>query len=115
MRGQGWEAAAETGTVCLGGACTRVSVLRAGVLFASMHLSSSSCTAPDRPVSMFWCMHVILHLTMLAPLYPTLLPAGVELVGFNLNLWSGIQLLHFLLVKEHNAVCDMLKSNHPDW
>lgn len=40
---------------------------------------------------------------------------GVELVGFNSNLWSGIQLLHYLLVKEHNAVCDMLKSNHPDW
>jgi hypothetical protein len=54
-------------------------------------------------------MLALLHQTLL------LLPAGVELVGFNSNLWSGIQLLHYLLVKEHNAVCDMLKSNHPDW
>jgi hypothetical protein len=36
-------------------------------------------------------------------------------VGFNKNLWSGLQLLHYLFVKEHNAVCDMLAANHPDW
>jgi len=36
-------------------------------------------------------------------------------VGFNVNLWSGLQLLHLLFHKEHNAVCDMLKQKHPDW
>jgi len=36
-------------------------------------------------------------------------------VGFNLNLWSGLQLLHFLFAKEHNHVCDKLKKKHPDW
>jgi hypothetical protein len=40
---------------------------------------------------------------------------GTELVGFNLNLWSGIQLLHFVFAKEHNVVCDMLKANNPSW
>lgn len=40
---------------------------------------------------------------------------GVEKVGFNVNLWSGLQLLHLLFHKEHNAVCDMLKQKHPDW
>lgn len=95
---------------CVGVVC--LSVLRAGVLSPSRHLSSSSCTAPDRPVSMSLCM----HLTILAPLHQNHAAcAGIELVDFNLNLWSGIQLLHYLLVKEHNAVCDMLKRNHPDW
>jgi hypothetical protein len=41
--------------------------------------------------------------------------AGTELVGFNLNLWSGIQLLHFVFAKEHNYVCDMLKAINPSW
>lgn len=40
---------------------------------------------------------------------------GVELVGFNLNLWSGLQLLHYLFACEHNAVCDMLKAYNPTW
>jgi len=40
---------------------------------------------------------------------------GVELVGFNLNLWSGLQLLHYVFAKEHNSVCDMLKAHHPTW
>lgn len=40
---------------------------------------------------------------------------GTELVGFNLNLWSGLQLLHFVFAKEHNVVCDMLKAKNPSW
>ncbi|WIA21634.1 hypothetical protein OEZ85_000815 [Tetradesmus obliquus] len=41
--------------------------------------------------------------------------AGTELVGFNLNLWTGLQLLHFVFAKEHNTVCDMLRANNPTW
>lgn len=44
-----------------------------------------------------------------------LLPLLLLQVGFNLNLWSGLQLLHFLFAKEHNHVCDKLKKEHPDW
>eukprot|EP00775_Hariotina_reticulata_P000236 gene236-440_t len=40
---------------------------------------------------------------------------GKELVGFNLNLWSGLQLLHYLFAKEHNTICNMLKQKHPEW
>ena len=40
---------------------------------------------------------------------------GVELVGFRDNWWIGLSLLHSLFVSEHNAICDRLKLEHPDW
>jgi hypothetical protein len=40
---------------------------------------------------------------------------GVDLTGFNDNYWIGLSLLHTLFVKEHNAICDMLKRNNPSW
>lgn len=38
-----------------------------------------------------------------------------ELTGFGDNWWVGLSMLHLLFVKEHNAICDMLKSNYPTW
>jgi hypothetical protein len=40
---------------------------------------------------------------------------GVDLTGFSDNYWVGLAMLHTLFAKEHNAICDMLKSHHPTW
>jgi hypothetical protein len=40
---------------------------------------------------------------------------GVDLTGFSDNYWVGLSLLHTLFVKEHNAICDHLKSAYPGW
>jgi hypothetical protein len=40
---------------------------------------------------------------------------GTELTGTRDNLWLGLSLLHSLFAREHNAICDMLKSEHADW
>ena len=40
---------------------------------------------------------------------------GIEETGFVRNWWVGLTLLHTLFTREHNAICDMLKSHHPDW
>jgi hypothetical protein len=40
---------------------------------------------------------------------------GVEDTGFVRNWWVGLAMLHTLFAREHNAVCDMLKSAYPDW
>lgn len=40
---------------------------------------------------------------------------GVELTGFRDNWWVGLSMLHALFVAEHNAICDRLKLEHPDW
>ncbi|WNG30170.1 peroxidase [Cystobacter fuscus] len=40
---------------------------------------------------------------------------GIEQTGFNRNWWVGLSLLHTLFVKEHNAICDMLRAHYPDW
>jgi hypothetical protein len=29
--------------------------------------------------------------------------------------WVGLAMLHSLFVREHNSICDHLKSRHPDW
>jgi hypothetical protein len=31
------------------------------------------------------------------------------------NLWLGTALFHDLFAKEHNAICDLLRSEHPTW
>ena len=41
--------------------------------------------------------------------------AGVDLTGFSDNYWIGLSLLHTLFVREHNAVCDRLRTAYPDW
>jgi hypothetical protein len=34
--------------------------------------------------------------------------------GFNNNWWIGMELLHTLFAKEHNAICDALKKDYPN-
>ncbi|MEB3214287.1 MAG: peroxidase family protein [Leptolyngbyaceae bacterium] len=41
--------------------------------------------------------------------------SGLEMTGFNDNWWIGLSLLHTLFVKEHNTICDHLKTMYPDW
>jgi hypothetical protein len=40
---------------------------------------------------------------------------GVELTGFVDNWWIGLSMLHSLFVSEHNAICDRLKLENPEW
>ena len=40
---------------------------------------------------------------------------GVEETGFVRNWWVGLSILHTLFVKEHNAICDRLRTKHPRW
>jgi hypothetical protein len=48
-----------------------------------------------------------------------LLPAnprtGIDITGVSGNWWTGLSLLHSLFSREHNAICDRLKSEHPSW
>jgi hypothetical protein len=46
---------------------------------------------------------------------PTEYSTKVEEAGFRRNWWVGLSMLHTLFVREHNAICDMLQENHPDW
>ncbi|XVF09505.1 hypothetical protein REPUB_Repub07fG0098900 [Reevesia pubescens] len=39
---------------------------------------------------------------------------GIPISGDVRNCWAGFSLLQALFVKEHNAVCDMLKKHYPD-
>jgi hypothetical protein len=40
---------------------------------------------------------------------------GIDLTGNNNNWWIGLTVMHTLLAREHNTVCDMLAEAHPDW
>jgi hypothetical protein len=40
---------------------------------------------------------------------------GADLTGFNDNWWVGLSLLHNLFVREHNVICDALKTRYPSW
>ena len=46
-------------------------------------------------------------------LLPTV--AGKPITGFSNNWWVGLALLHNLFTREHNAICDMLRREHPCW
>lgn len=48
----------------------------------------------------------------LLPLDPV---KGVDRTGVNDNWWVGLSLLHTLFTLEHNAICDALQDDHPDW
>ncbi|HVL02427.1 MAG TPA: peroxidase family protein [Dongiaceae bacterium] len=41
--------------------------------------------------------------------------SGLPVTGFNKNWWVGLEMLHTLFVKEHNAIADMLKTSYPNW
>jgi len=40
---------------------------------------------------------------------------GIEITGLNDNWWVGLSLLHTLFSLEHNAICDRLRAEHPQW
>lgn len=40
---------------------------------------------------------------------------GLPVTGFTENWWLGLQVLHELFAKEHNAIAAMLKAAYPDW
>lgn len=40
---------------------------------------------------------------------------GADLTGFNDNWWVGLGLLHNLFAREHNVICDGLKTRYPTW
>jgi hypothetical protein len=46
------------------------------------------------------------------PMHPT---DGIDDVGFPGTWWVGLSMLHTLFVKEHNAICDRLKQEYPEW
>lgn len=41
--------------------------------------------------------------------------SGQPVTGFSENWWLGLQALHELFAKEHNAIAAMLKTAYPDW
>jgi hypothetical protein len=46
---------------------------------------------------------------------PAELDAQVDLAGVAGNFWVGLALLHGLFMMEHNAICDMIRAEHPEW
>jgi hypothetical protein len=40
---------------------------------------------------------------------------GIEHTGYNRNWWLGLSMMHALFVREHNAICDMLKKHYAEW
>jgi hypothetical protein len=48
-------------------------------------------------------------------LLPKELEAAVDLTDVAGNFWIGLGVLHSLFMQEHNAVCDRLKLEYPDW
>ncbi len=40
---------------------------------------------------------------------------GIEETGFVRNWWVGMSMLHTLFTREHNAICDHLKTSYPDF
>ncbi|MFJ3925283.1 peroxidase family protein [Streptomyces sp. NPDC090022] len=39
----------------------------------------------------------------------------LDATGMNSDYWAGLSLLHTLFAKEHNAICDYLRSHRPTW
>jgi len=42
-------------------------------------------------------------------------PKRLPLTGHNSNWWVGLELMHTLFAREHNAICQLLVRHHPDW
>ncbi len=40
---------------------------------------------------------------------------GIPVTGFSDNWWTGLELLHTLFAREHNAICDELIREYPHW
>src|SRR5262249_43227786 len=41
--------------------------------------------------------------------------AGLEQTGLTSNWWVGLSMLHNLFALEHNAICDRLIQDYPEW
>ncbi|MFJ4316556.1 peroxidase family protein [Streptomyces lavendulae] len=39
----------------------------------------------------------------------------LDATGMNSDYWAGLSLLHTLFAKEHNSICDLVRSHHPTW
>ncbi|MFZ0528975.1 MAG: peroxidase family protein, partial [Propionicimonas sp.] len=46
---------------------------------------------------------------------PASLEAGLDPSGVAGNFWLGLGLLHGLFMREHNAICDLLRKDNPGW
>ena len=53
------------------------------------------------------------ELTFDPPNMPAL--AGVDLAATTNNWWLGLAMLHTLFMREHNSICELLASLHPEW
>lgn len=40
---------------------------------------------------------------------------GAEVTGFNESWWLGLSAMHLLFAREHNLLCDELRSEYPAW
>jgi hypothetical protein len=40
---------------------------------------------------------------------------GVDLAAMTNNWWLGLAMMHTLFMREHNSICEMLASVHPEW
>jgi hypothetical protein len=40
---------------------------------------------------------------------------GIEQTGYNRDWWVGLSMMHTMFVREHNAICEMLKRHYPEW
>ncbi len=40
---------------------------------------------------------------------------GIDKTGFSNNYWVGLSVLHTLFTREHNAICDGFRAEHPSW
>ena len=47
--------------------------------------------------------------------HPETLDPMLDPQGPRGNFWLGLALLHALFIREHNAICDALRLEHPDW
>ena len=50
----------------------------------------------------------------LLPIDDTSKLSGVELAGANGNWWIGLSIMHTVFAREHNAIVDRLRIDHPD-
>jgi hypothetical protein len=40
---------------------------------------------------------------------------GIPITGFSSNWWLGLEMMHTLFAREHNAIATHLHTHHPDW
>jgi len=67
----------------------------------------SDCTGPGKP-KLCPSGHLYLDENGFLPTDPA---SGATVSGFTDNWWLGLEILHTLFAKEHNAICDHLKKN----